>query len=1239
MFKFTLRTRRRWYQRDWRDLRHSDRRPQWCRIDHRTLTILANSDNGDQTVDRTDPDFVTACSACASDKFRSHLRRHWPLKEGAQRMIQALVPADGIDELPNSIGNPIGFGTKQVRRPGTLLDYVCTEKEKHPEKIILVRVGEFFEAFGMDALLLVEHCGLNAMGQKARAGCPRSNVQQTLDGLTSVGLTVAVYEEVEGIGNYESSKLARASSTSPGGGLKQRYLAQVVSPSAPTYIHGAILDQGSIEFRDASIYVGVQVSARGATTSSSVSDTRYGSRAEGSLHYTVYEVSLESRFIRISERLTEDAARCLVESSNISDGDRDTSKNMSIFFANPPGLGGVAGISNNEGNVLDSGASNTRGSALRGIPARAKRIIAPGMQIDRLRRAEEDPRSFLSEMLKKISNEIAMPEVANVDNFRIVSSNDSISESMLSTNDLSHVRPRPLYAPTAQQLGLLPSPQVPDLVASLLPANDAPSCSRTFLRRWLMRPPPPFVADEMLKLLSTLKNMKSGLPTIRTTLTAGKVVALCSSHQANAQMFRDLRRILNTATSVLSLPSNSKHDDDKDLHTNLVNSLVSLLGHECGVKMMSDILLEQCHSAIDRIDQAIVDYQFGGRGASAKKLEDDFWLRCMEDWSLQQISEDTGISRADLVDPKRDGSGLGISILRKNELDFRSALKPEASSKVQEVFLAVDDARCRLFDALWNDFAIDSQQPSTVLRNIKFDQLNNTVYLLKKPADKRKNSEISEWIHPKDRNGRPLPARYTTCRVEEAMASYAGACEDARIVTREELRQLCSDFVNKQLLLCGVAAIHLNEILLTGSLHVRESLRRGWMLPVLEPLAITSDTHALPPVTISLKEIWPYWLGGNTAVRNNIDLHGQWIVTGPNMSGKSTLLRSVTAVALLANCGLAVPANMSSSDSDNVVPIPRLDGYFLRTNGADCPAEGLSAFALEADDMRILLRDVTPRSLAAVDELGRGTAPREGAAIVGAVLEELDKRGCPSLFATHLQEELCALPLTFARTKFKVLRAEESDTNSKRSTQYDSAIRYEYHLDDGICHDSFSLSTAMYHDVPQHVIDRAAELRSSKQNGQLEHNRHSNCDSVVNNVKIADTKLPEVPESLDRTTSDLSSAIEIIIGLSPEIDSENITVLEPHWEAPPRLAAGTACLYLLEITEGNCERVSPSFYLGETEHLADRLKSHRQRFGSDSVRMVVFPLTQGGRSEARSCEARGIVELHRAGFSLQNIAS
>lgn len=62
-------------------------------------------------------------------------------------------------------------------------------------QVLLTRVGEFYETYGVDAVMMMQHAGLNKMGQEVRAGCPRKNVQQTLDGLTGAGLTVAVYEE------------------------------------------------------------------------------------------------------------------------------------------------------------------------------------------------------------------------------------------------------------------------------------------------------------------------------------------------------------------------------------------------------------------------------------------------------------------------------------------------------------------------------------------------------------------------------------------------------------------------------------------------------------------------------------------------------------------------------------------------------------------------------------------------------------------------------------------------------------------------------------------------------------------------------------------------------------------------------------------------------------------------------------------------------------------------------------
>ncbi|KAH8066810.1 hypothetical protein JL721_7995 [Aureococcus anophagefferens] len=117
--------------------------------------------------------------------------------------------------------------------PRTLLLEALDWKAAHATKVVLVRVGEFYEAWGVDAVMLVEHCGLNAMGDKVRAGCPWRNLQATLDGLTAVGLSVAVYEE-----RPDGDRKKR----------KVRYLSQVVTPASRTYVSGSNLERGDIDF-------------------------------------------------------------------------------------------------------------------------------------------------------------------------------------------------------------------------------------------------------------------------------------------------------------------------------------------------------------------------------------------------------------------------------------------------------------------------------------------------------------------------------------------------------------------------------------------------------------------------------------------------------------------------------------------------------------------------------------------------------------------------------------------------------------------------------------------------------------------------------------------------------------------------------------------------------------------------------------------------------------------------------
>ena len=193
-----------------------------------------------------------------------------------ERLRRLNVPAAAKLVRALSPENPLGYvNTAGRNNAGTLTRWVEDQKRRHPDKVLLVRVGDFYEAYGVDALLLVEHCGLNPMAQKARAGCPIPNVQQTLNGLTSAGFAVNVYEE-------------HPHELMGGTKLKKRFLSQVVTPASPTYLHEACMGRVDLEYAEPPPVAGVCGTASG---------------------YTLVLLHLDSRVWRVHRHLSEAALR------------------------------------------------------------------------------------------------------------------------------------------------------------------------------------------------------------------------------------------------------------------------------------------------------------------------------------------------------------------------------------------------------------------------------------------------------------------------------------------------------------------------------------------------------------------------------------------------------------------------------------------------------------------------------------------------------------------------------------------------------------------------------------------------------------------------------------------------------------------------------------------------------------------------------------------------------------------
>ena len=182
-----------------------------------------------------------------------------------------------------------------------------------------------------------------------------------------------------------------------------------------------------------------------------------------------------------------------------------------------------------------------------------------------------------------------------------------------------------------------------------------------------------------------------------------------------------------------------------------------------------------------------------------------------------------------------------------------------------------------------------------------------------------------EYFHPLDRNGKRITTKYTTERVRDALAAYVAACESARAEVEEVLTELSGTIVERGHLRTVLQASHLNLILSTAARHASSSNARGWSVGrIVDGDGGGGDGSADPSTSAGrFESLSPHWMDRSDGVANTFDLDGLFLLTAPNMSGKSTLMRSAAAACLLVNSGLCAPVGRGSW-------VRRFDSLFLR---------------------------------------------------------------------------------------------------------------------------------------------------------------------------------------------------------------------------------------------------------------------------------------------------------------------
>ncbi|MFN0023812.1 MAG: DNA mismatch repair protein MutS [Parvularculaceae bacterium] len=299
--------------------------------------------------------------------------------------------------------------------------------------------------------------------------------------------------------------------------------------------------------------------------------------------------------------------------------------------------------------------------------------------------------------------------------------------------------------------------------------------------------------------------------------------------------------------------------------------------------------------------------------------------------------------------------------------------------------------------------------------------------------------------------------RFTTTELADLDARIARARDEALARELEIYRRLVDAILARQAEIAA-AARALAELDVAASFAML-AIEDGYVRPLIDDTLAFEIRHGRHPVVEAAGRG-----AGKTAFIANDCILGEagetrlWLVTGPNMAGKSTFLRQNALIAILAQAGGFVPAVSAH--------IGVADRVFSRVGAADDIARGRSTFMVEMVETAAILNQATIRSLVVLDEIGRGTSTFDGLAIAWAAVEHLhDACRCRGLFATHYHE------LTALAARLRRLR-----NVSMRVREYKGDVVFLHEVAAGPADRSYGVAVARLAGIPATVVTRAGEI-------------------------------------------------------------------------------------------------------------------------------------------------------------------
>ncbi len=330
-------------------------------------------------------------------------------------------------------------------------------------------------------------------------------------------------------------------------------------------------------------------------------------------------------------------------------------------------------------------------------------------------------------------------------------------------------------------------------------------------------------------------------------------------------------------------------------------------------------------------------------------------------------------------------------------------------------------------------------------------------------APSRAGGSAAIFIH---RQSMANAMRFTTVELSELEDRIRSAADKALALEMDLFADLIGE-VLARVTEIGVAAQAMASLDVVTAL-AQLAVDHDYVRPVVDAGTAFEITEGRHPVVERVLKT-----SGQSFVANGCNLnsgaaalHGRlWLITGPNMAGKSTFLRQNALIALMAQAGCFVPARSAH--------IGVIDRLFSRVGAADDLARGRSTFMVEMVETAAILNQATARSFVILDEIGRGTATFDGLSIAWASLEYLhDVNGCRALFATHYHE-LTGLAARLAQLKPHTMRVKE----------WQDDVVFLHEVAPGAADRSYGIHVGRLAGLPGAVVARAEQVLSILEKG------------------------------------------------------------------------------------------------------------------------------------------------------------